>query len=84
MIRKFKTGEAIRETRQENFADSIPTHTSPVLYIERGNNPAGRDAGCTAVAQIGDDFDDVDIKLNADAELVSSMMPVKDDSKRAI
>lgn len=40
--------------------------------------------GCTAFAQIGDDLDDVDIKLNADAGLGSSMMSVKDDSKRAI
>ena len=70
--------------KQEKFADSIPTHTSPVLYIERDKNPAGGDARCTAFAQIGDDFDDVDINLNAHARLDSSMMSVKDDSKREI
>lgn len=31
--------------RQQKFAHSIPTHTSPVLYIERDKNPAGGDAG---------------------------------------
>jgi len=49
-------------------------------------NPAGR-VTCwvrTAFVQIGNDFDDVVIKLNADAGLGSSMMPVKEDSKRAI
>lgn len=40
--------------------------------------------GCTAFAQIGDDFDDVVIKLNADAGLGTSTMSVKEDSKRAI
>lgn len=34
---------------QENLADSVTTHTPPVLYIARNKN------------QIGDDFDDIDI-----------------------